>query len=63
MKKVLLLAAVVALGFTSCSKKTDCECTENGTTTTTTADDVKDFGIDEDAFEALCDAAPECKMV
>lgn len=37
MKKVLLFSAVVALaGLTSCKKDWACECTYNGTTTTTT---------------------------
>ncbi|MBL4668324.1 MAG: hypothetical protein JKY30_03580 [Flavobacteriales bacterium] len=64
MKKVLLFVGVVGmLVFTSCSKKTDCECIVNGVAVTSTADEAKNFGIDKDAFEALCDASPGCKMV
>jgi len=64
MKKILLFTVVVCgLAFTSCSKKTNCECIVNGVAVTSTADEAKNFGIDKDAFEALCDASPGCKMV
>ena len=66
MKKVLLFVAVVALGFTSCSKKTDCECTEDGVTSTTSLDEANmdsTIELDQDQFEALCDLVPDCKMV
>jgi len=54
MKKVLLFTAIVAgLGFTSCSKSDECECTISGNTTTYTEDDVTG-GVDlEEGCEAL----------
>tara|TARA_B100000809_G_scaffold71630_1_gene69244 strand:+ start:1052 stop:1252 length:201 start_codon:yes stop_codon:yes gene_type:complete len=66
MKKVLLFAAVVALGFTSCSKAGDCECTVDGETETTSLDKAnKDSGLNltEDQFEALCELGDDCKVV
>ncbi|MEJ6736971.1 MAG: hypothetical protein QNK84_08030 [Flavobacteriales bacterium] len=66
MKKVLLFTVIVAgLGFTSCSKAGDCECTVDGTTETTTLDEVNQAGLDlsQDDFEALCDLGDGCKVV
>ncbi len=66
MKKVLLFSAVVAgLAFTSCSKKTDCECTNDGKTTTTSFDEAEKEvpGLTQDSFEALCNLGTDCKLV
>tara|TARA_B100000809_G_scaffold96463_1_gene95009 strand:- start:3212 stop:3415 length:204 start_codon:yes stop_codon:yes gene_type:complete len=66
MKKVLLFVVIVGgLVFTSCSKKTDCECTVDGTTTSTSLDEAnKDATIEltQDQFETICKLGTGCEL-
>jgi hypothetical protein len=62
MKKVLVVAVLAGLGFTSCSSKNDCECTQGGTTFTLTEDQWESAGGTGD-FKGACEEDEDCKLV